>query len=83
MFTGLSALWFALIGLLWAGYFFLKAAAYLWIAATLPLTQALALRSILGGISLALMIALSVTQGRRLFWLCRRLGWLGAPEAAQ
>ena len=24
MFTGLSALWFALIGLLWAGYFFLE-----------------------------------------------------------
>ena len=81
--TGETRRFFRLFTLFWAGYFFLKAAAYLWIAATLPLTQALALRSILGGISLALMIALSVTQGRRLFWLCRRLGWLGAPEAAQ
>jgi intracellular septation protein A len=73
---------FRLFTWVWAAYFFLKAAFYLWLAATLPLTQALALRSALGGISLALMIALSVTQGRRLFLLCRRLGWLGAREAA-
>ena len=73
---------FRLFTLMWAAYFFLKAAVYLWIAATLPLTQALALRSLLGGVSLGLMIALSVTQGRRLFHLCRRLGWLGAQEAA-
>ena len=72
---------FRLFTLIWAGYFILKALAYLWIAATLPLTQALALRSIGGGISLGLMIALSVTQGRRLFMAFRRLGWLGAPAA--
>lgn len=68
---------FRLFTLIWAAYFFLKAAAYLWIAATLPLTEALALRSTLGSISLGAMIALSVTQGRRLFFLFRRLGWLG------
>jgi intracellular septation protein A len=73
---------FRLFTLIWAGYFFLKAGVYLWLAATLPLMQALALRSLLGGISLAAMTALSVTQGRRLFRLCRRLGWLGPQREA-
>jgi intracellular septation protein A len=68
---------FRLFTLIWASYFFLKAIAYLWIAATLPLTQALALRSLGGSISLVVMIGLSTTQGRRLFFLFRRLGWLG------
>lgn len=68
---------FRLFTLIWAAYFVLKAAFYLWLAATLPLKEALALRSLLGALSLGLMIALSVTQGRRLFLLCRRLGWLG------
>jgi intracellular septation protein A len=71
---------FTLFTLFWATYFFVKAAAYLWLAARLPMKEALALRSLLGGISLGLMVALSVTQGRRLFLLCRRLGWLGAGE---
>jgi intracellular septation protein A len=68
---------FRLFTLIWASYFFLKAIAYLWIAATLPLTQALALRSLGGSISLVVMIGLSTTQGRRLFFLFRWLGWLG------
>ena len=80
--TGEIRRFFRLFTLIWAAYFVLKALVYLWIAATLPLTQALALRSIGGGISLGLMIALSATQGRRLFLLFRRLGWLGAREAA-
>jgi intracellular septation protein A len=80
--TGETRRFFRLFTLIWAGYFFLKGAFYLWLAATLPLTQALALRSVLGGLSLAIMSALSVTQGRRLFFLCRRLGWLGARETA-
>ena len=41
--------------------------------------EAMALRSVIGGVSLGLMIAISVTQGRRLFFLCRRLDLL--PEA--
>ena len=73
---------FQLFTLIWAAYFFLKAAGFLWIAATLPLEQALALRSLLGSLSLAAMIALSVTQGRRLFLLFRRAGWLGASAEA-
>ena len=42
--------------------------------------EAMALRSVIGGISLVLMIATSVTQGRRLFFPCRRLGLLPKPE---
>lgn len=72
---------FQLFTLLWAAYFFIKAAFYYWLGLIMPLTEAMALRSIIGSASLALMIALSVTQGRRLFMLCRRLGLL--PEAPQ
>ncbi len=71
---------FQLFTLFWAAYFFVKAAFYLWVAATMPLTQAMALRSLVGGVSLGAMIALSVTQGRRMFFLCRRLGVLPSPE---
>jgi len=71
---------FRLFTLVWVAYFVLKAIAYVWIAATLPMAQAIALRSALGGISLAVMIAISSTQGRRLFNLCRRRGWLGASQ---
>ncbi len=73
---------FQLFTLFWAGYFFVKAAFYLWTAWTFPLAEAMALRSAVGGVSLAAMIALSVTQGRRLFFLCRWLGLLPPPEAA-
>lgn len=73
---------FAIFTLLWATYFFAKAAAYLAVATTMPLTQAMAVRSVAGTASLALMIVLSVTQGRRLFALCQRLGLLPyVPEA--
>ncbi|HBK05968.1 MAG TPA: hypothetical protein DDZ81_08890 [Acetobacteraceae bacterium] len=72
---------FGLFTLLWAGYFFVKAAAYLAVGAMMPLTQAMAVRSVAGSASLALMIALSVTQGRRLFGLCQRLRMLpSVPE---
>jgi intracellular septation protein A len=71
---------FQLFTLFWAAYFFVKATFYLWTATTMPLTQAMAVRSVVGGASLAAMIALSATQGRRLFFLCRRLGLLPPPE---
>ncbi len=71
---------FRLFTLVWAGYFFVKAAFYVWIVWTLPLLEAMALRSVIGSISLGLMIAVSATQGRRLFFLCRRLGLLPKPE---
>ena len=69
---------FQLFTLAWACYFFLKAAGYAWIGAVLPLGQAIALRSLLGSISLLVMLAVSITQGRRLFFLCSRLGLLPA-----
>ena len=70
---------FRLFTLVWAAYFFLKAVLFAWMAWTMPMLEAMALRSVIGGVSLGLMIAISVTQGRRLFFLCRRLGLL--PKA--
>ncbi len=70
---------FRLFTLAWAAYFFLKAAFYLWAVWTMPMLEAMAVRSLVGGASLVLMIAVSSTQGRRLFFLCRRLGLLPAP----
>jgi intracellular septation protein A len=70
---------FRLFTLVWAAYFFLKAAVFAWMAWTMPMLEAMALRSVGGGVSLGLMIAVSVTQGRRLFFLCRRLGLLPKP----
>ncbi len=67
---------FQLFTLLWAAYFFVKAAVYLAVALMMPLTQAMLVRSVAGSVSLALMIAVSVTQGRRLFRLCQWLGLL-------
>lgn len=72
--------YFRLFTFAWAAYFFVKAALYVWIVWTLPLLEAMALRSVVGSISLGLMIAISVTQGRRLFFLCRRLGLLPKPD---
>jgi intracellular septation protein A len=69
---------FQLFTLLWAAYFFVKAGFYLTVAALMPLPQAMIVRSVVGSASLALMIAVSVTQGRRLFRLCRWLGLLPA-----
>jgi len=72
---------FRIFTLLWAAYFFLKAGFYLLVAMTMPLSQAMLVRSVLGSASLALMVAFSVTQGRRLYRLCRWMGLLpAAPE---
>ena len=72
---------FELFTLFWAAYFFLKATLYLWAAWTMPLTQAMALRTLVGTASAGLMILVSTTQGRRMFFLCRRLGMLPSPTA--
>jgi intracellular septation protein A len=75
---------FQLFTLLWALYFLLKSGFYLTVAAMMPMTQAMLVRSVVGSASLALMVAFSVTQGRRLFRLCQWLGWLPkVPEVAQ
>lgn len=73
---------FQLFTLGWAAYFGLKAALFFAFAWTMPMTEAMAWRSLVGGISLGLMIAVSTTQGRNLFFLMRRLGWLPAPPKA-
>ncbi len=71
---------FRLFTLAWAAYFFVKAAFYVWVVRTFPLLEAMALRSVVGSASLGLMILVSATQGRRLFFLCRRLGLLPKAE---
>jgi intracellular septation protein A len=71
---------FRLFTLFWAAYFFVKAGVYLWLGMILPLERALALRTMLGGISLAGMFAISFFLGRPLFFLCRRLGLLPVVE---
>jgi intracellular septation protein A len=71
---------FRLFTLLWAAYFFVKAGVYLWLAAFLPMPRALLLRSVIGSVSLGVMIAVSITQGRRLFFLCRWLRLLPVVE---
>jgi len=71
---------FRLFTLVWAAYFFIKAAFYVWTAWTMPMLEAMALRSVAGSVSLGLMIAVIATQGRRLFFLCRRLGLLPKAE---
>ena len=81
---GEARAFFRIFTLVWAGYFFVKAAFYLWAVWTLPMLEAMALRSAIGSGSLGLMILVSTTQGRRLFFLCRRLGLLpkpGSPDA--
>jgi intracellular septation protein A len=72
---------FQLFTLLWAAYFFVKAGFYVAVALLMPLTQAMLVRSVVGSISMALMVAVSVTQGRRLFRLCQWMGLL-PPVAA-
>jgi intracellular septation protein A len=74
---------FRLFTLVWAAYFFLKAILFVWMAWTMPMLEAMALRSAIGGVSLGLMIAISITQGRRLFFLCRRFGLLPKPTPAE
>jgi hypothetical protein len=56
----------------------LKAVVYFWMGMVLPLTQAFALRSFVGGLSMAIMLVVSITRWRRLFFLCGRLGLLPA-----
>jgi intracellular septation protein A len=74
---------FRLFTLFWASYFFIKAGVYLWLGLILPLERALALRVIIGNVSLVAMLALSFLGGRRLFFLCRWLGLLPKIELAE
>jgi intracellular septation protein A len=67
---------FQIFTLVWAGYFFIKAGFYFAVGQMLPMVEAIAVRTVVGSASMALMVALSFSQGRRLFFLCQRLGLL-------
>ena len=64
-------LFFRAFTLVWAGYFFIKAVAYLWLAQVLPLQQALAVRSVAGTASFVVMVLISM-QGRHIYGLAQR-----------
>ncbi len=68
---------FQLLTLFWAAYFFIKAAFYLVIGQMMPLPEAMAVRSVVGTVSLGVMVLISL-QGRRLFRFCKWLGLLPA-----
>lgn len=64
-------LFFKALTLFWAGYFFVKALAYVWLMQSLPLERALAIRSITGTTSLVIMLLISF-RGPQLYALSRR-----------
>jgi intracellular septation protein A len=70
-------LFFQLLTLFWAGYFFLRAATYFWLGETLPIEQVMQIRPILGTVSMLVMFAISF-QGKRLFALMHRMRLLPA-----
>ncbi len=63
---------FQYLTLAWASYFFLKAGFYWFIGQIMPLAQAMAVRSVVGTASLALMAFVSIAGGHTLFRLCHR-----------
>jgi intracellular septation protein A len=70
---------FKLLTWVWAGYFLVRAIAYLWIGEALPIAQVMEIRPFIGTGSLLVMIALTF-QARRLYAFVQRRGWL--PTAA-
>jgi uncharacterized membrane protein len=58
--------------LVWAVYFFAKAGFYLVLGQMMPMTEAMAVRSVFGTVSMAGMMAFSILRGRWLFLLLRR-----------
>jgi hypothetical protein len=62
--------------------YFLAKALDAWLGATMPLTEAITPRSLNGGVSLAVLSAISMTQGLGLFFLCRRLALLPHSQTA-
>ena len=63
----------------WSLYYLLRAGAFIWIMMSLPLTQALAIRSLFGWISLGAMLLISI-NGRWLFKLCQTGGLFRPTE---
>lgn len=71
---------FQLMTAMWAAYFFVKAAVYLWLGEIMTIERALEVRPIISFASLGVMI-LICSQGRLLFALCERLHLLPRPPA--
>jgi len=71
-------LFFKAFTLAWAGYFFIKAGAYLWLVQAVPLEQALAIRSVAGTASFVVMLAISA-RGEKLYALGQRWKLLPVP----
>ncbi len=69
---------FAYMTLAWAIYFLVKAMVYLGAGLLLPLDALMEIRLVFGNVSLGLMILLTATQGRRLYWFLHARGLL--PE---
>jgi intracellular septation protein A len=63
---------YQLFTLMWAVYFFTKAGLYVILGQMMPMVQAMAVRSVFGTLSMALMMAFSVLRGRWLFLMLRR-----------
>ena len=73
-------LFFKLFTLIWAGYFVLKAAVYLWLGEILPMENALTVRPVVGMVSLAAMMLFSF-KARVLFDYAVKIGWIPDLEA--
>lgn len=69
---------FQVFTLIWATYFVVKSGVYLWIGLIMPLGQAMAVRTVVGLVSLGVMILVS-TQGRLLWRGLQRIGVLHSP----
>lgn len=67
--------------LAWSLYFVARAAAFLWIMNHFALTEAIAARTVVGWVSLGIMLLISI-NGRLVFMACRRVGlFRPVPEA--
>jgi intracellular septation protein A len=73
--------YFRAFTLAWGLYFMLRAGFAFWTVQAYPLAQALAIRAVVGNVSLGLM-ALASLQGRRIFEACQRLGFFRPAPAA-
>lgn len=72
---------FQLLTLVWAAYFVVKAAVYVWIGERVPMERLLEIRPFIGTGSMIAMVLL-MTQGERIYRLCNRLGWLPRPAGS-
>lgn len=72
---------FQLLTWLWALYFALKAALYVWMGEIMPMERLLEIRPIVGTVSMLALVGV-MTQGRRLFLAFRAIGLL-PPKSDQ